>query len=137
MVLTPQNKIQNILEDASVTELAVGGASGSVYSQNFVLPKNHSFGFEFVLEGATAANIEVYLEQGNEQLTDAEQGSANDNYVVPDDQDPLGTLDAFDTAIMVGSPAVSLFGRLKFVLGTGNNVANKLTRIRMVTTENG
>ena len=126
MVLIPQNKVHDILELA-----------GIVWSRNFVLPKNHSFSFETFLEGSTLANIDVFLEQSNSQLTDAEQGLVHADYVVPEDQGVIATLDDFDTTIMVGSPVVTLFGRLKFVKATGNNAANKLTRIKMGTSENG
>jgi len=130
-----QNKVVNILELFDGNNLVVG-LTGTVWSHLFTLPKDVSFGFEFQFTSPGTTSVQIDLEQGNVDLTAAQEALANANYVLAEGVSAIVTITDEDVHIIGFAPVVTQFARLK-LLGTGGNDAlTALATARMITTKN-
>lgn len=129
-------KYLDLLEAGGNTSIDVGGTSGSVYDDSFAFPKNRAMGLEIKITSSGTVNLDVYLEQGNEELTDAQEGSSNADYVIPEGDSLLANISATGTIILPLGPTVSRFARVRFDKKTGNDATTTVTRLRVTTSEN-
>lgn len=128
----PDNEITDLLSAGGVTEIAVA-STGTAYSRSFPLPKNRSFGCEILFDSAGAVDVKVELEEGN-SLPDTEGSADTDEWAV------AATVSAGITNetpnFLAVAPVVALYGRFKFT-GQGSNAAStKVTRLKLVTSQN-
>lgn len=91
-----------------------------VYGKSFALQKNKSFGIMLAFTGTTI-DVKVDLEEGNDELSAAEEGSAKSTWAV-------GTvissgITSSAARCLAVSPVVARYARLKLT-GQGANSAN-------------
>jgi len=130
--LTPQNSVIDLLALAGVTEIAVA-STGVAYTKHFVLPRNVSFGSLIKLSSGGAMDVKVELEQGNTTPTD-QLPDASGLWGVG--QTVSAGLTSAGPHIIVISPIVSRFARLKFT-GQGSNAAStKVTKAQIAVSKN-
>lgn len=127
----PNVQIVDFLKLEGVTSKTVNG-TGTVYLFSYPTQKGVSYAFEYQFSSGGAVDVKLELEQGNELLTAAQEGSSNANYVVPED---AATFDAQvnDKLVHVKAyaPAATGYVRLKLT-GQGSNAATTaITRARM------
>ena len=134
--MTKENKYIDLLALQGVTEITLPSTSGSKWSWTFPLQKNVSFGLEIKVEGSNTANVGVDIEHSNEDLTDAEQNLTNDDYVVPDNEPEIATLDDQKVFIIPFGPTPAINARVKFNMGAGNDATTTITRLRLVSSRN-
>lgn len=130
--LAPQNSVIDLLELAGVTEIAVA-TTGVAYTKHFVLPRNVSFGSLIKLSSAGAIDVKVELEEGNTTPTDQAADSAGLWGV---GQAISSGLTAAGPHVLVVSPIVAKFARLKFT-GQGSNAAStKVIKAQIAMSKN-
>ena len=128
---SPNNEPRDILKAGGVSELAVA-STGVVYSQAFELPVRRSMGIEILFSSDAAVDVKVEFEQGNQLPTT--EGSSDAAWAVGDEISS-GITDENPHFLAV-APVVSLFGRIKLT-GQGSNAAStKVTKLKMVESQN-
>ena len=133
----PNAQIVDFLALEGVATKAVAGTA-VVYSRSYPVEMGASYSFEYAFGSDGAVDAKIELEQGNVELTAAEEGLANANYVIPEDAA------AFDISITdevnhvkAYAPAATGYIRLK-VTGQGSNAATTvLSRARMIIVRPG
>lgn len=97
----------------------------TVYSRTFKLNYGQAFGIWLQAgNGSGTANMKVQLEQSYIDLTEAQQGSSNANYVIGDGvADLYSNLNDTTAHVKTVSPVPMKFGRLK-ITGLGTNPAD-------------
>lgn len=130
--LTPQNSVIDLLSLASVTEIAVA-TTGVAYTKHFVLPRNVSFGGLIKLSSAGAIDVKVELEEGNTEPTD-QAADVSGKWGVG--QTVSSGLTSAGPHVLLVSPIVARYARLKFT-GQGSNAAStKVTIAQIAVTKN-
>jgi len=127
----PNVQVVDFLKLEGVTSKVVN-ATGTVYLYTYPTEKGVSYAFEYQFSSGGAVDVKLELEQGNEQLTAAQEGASSANYVVPED---AATFDAQvndkNVHIKAYAPAATGYVRLKLT-GQGSNAATTaITRARM------
>ncbi len=107
----------NSVEGAATLAVA---STGTVYGKSFALKSNKSYGLLCAFTGTTI-DVKVELEEGNDQLTAAEEGSAKSTWAVGTTISSGVTSSA--ARCLAVSPVVAKYARLKLT-GQGSNSAN-------------
>ncbi len=117
-------KVEN--SDGTVTPIPVA-STGVVYTRSFPLNMANYFGVFVKAASATGTpDIKVELEESPIALTDAEEGSQNDNWVEPDGADDVVSQINDEVAhIFTLSPVPMPWGRYK-ITGINANPADTL-----------
>ena len=114
------NQMLNLLNDVQgATTLAVA-STNVVYGKSFALKKNKSYGIMLAFTGTTI-DVKVELEEGNDELTAAEEGSSKSTWAVGTTISTGITSSA--ARCLAVSPVVARYARLKLT-GQGANSAN-------------
>ena len=130
-----RNTFIDLLAIENASEFACGGET-DFWMKTFDMPKNRSFGLELKIESPGTVALDVFLEQGNEELVDAAQNLTNANYVVPDGDSAVLQPDTAKVYIIDLGPVVTKFSRLKITGTAGNDAGTKITRARLCVSEN-
>jgi hypothetical protein len=125
----PNCQVVDFLALEGVTTKAVA-STGVVYLYSYPTEKGASYAFEYKLASSGAIDVKVELEQAN--VKPATEGSADGDYVVPED---AAVFDAnvvnANNHIKAYAPAATGFVRLKLT-GQGSNAASTvISRARM------
>ena len=134
--------IQNVTDNYYTDILAINAgtsitvnATAVAYSHAFELPRDASFGWEFLFSSGAAVDVQIDLEVSNNKPVT--EGAADDNYKVPDGASAI-TSQINDEVVhfLAFAPTVAKYGRLKLT-GQGSNAADTaLDRARMVISKN-
>lgn len=102
-----------------------------VYSRTFKLYYGQAFGVWLQAgNGSGAANMKIQLEQSYKDLTEAEQGASNANYVIGDGvADVYTNLNDTTAHVKTISPVPMKYGRYK-ITGLGSNPADATINIK-------
>ena len=114
---------------ASTETISCSGTAGSVYSRSFVLEKHSNFGLEVQFSSDTTVDVVVELEQSNSRP--ATEQAADSNFVTVSETISSDLYEITDENVhfLPVAPAVSVYGRIKFTMQTGNGVTTKCTRL--------
>lgn len=107
----------NLVQGASTLAVA---STNTVYGKSFALKANKSYGIMLAFTGTTI-DVKVELEEGNDELTAAEEGSAKSTWAVGTTISSGITSSA--ARCLAVSPVVARYARLKLT-GQGSNSAN-------------
>lgn len=110
----------------------ISGVGSIFYSKSFPLPDElPAFTFEFLAETTSVMALKAELEQGNTELTAAEEKLAHSDYVVPENaSEIIASIANTNVRIAPFLPAATAFARVK-VTGLATNDGTTLTRLRM------
>lgn len=113
----------DLLDDEISNQIAVAGAASVVWGKTFTPPKNCSFGMILKFTSSGTVNVKVELESG--LLVPTTEGATDTNYGVGD---TVGIVTATTTQVLVPSPVVSPYLRLKLSGLAGNDASTILTK---------
>lgn len=114
------NEILDLLNQVQGAATLAVASTATVYGKSFALDKNRSFGIMLAFTGTTI-DVKVELEEGTDELTAAEEGSAKSTWAVGTTISSGITSSA--ARCLAVSPVVARFARLKLT-GQGANSAN-------------
>lgn len=122
--------VVDILALGGESSIAVAGDGAIAYSEAFSLPEgNPTFSFEYQATSSGSIALKIELEQGNQEPES--EGSADDNFVVPDDAaefnnsltDELSHIKAYE-------PAATAFARFKITGLAGNDALTVISKLK-------
>ncbi len=116
------NEVIDLLNQVQGAVSLAVASTNTVYGKSFALKKNKSYGLVIRFTGTTI-DVKVELEEGNNELTDAQEGSAHTNWAVGTTLS-AGIVSSAAKTLAV-SPVVAKYGRLKLT-GQGANHADVL-----------
>lgn len=127
------NEMLDLLNQVQGAATLAVASTGTVYGKSFALDKNRSFGILLAFTGTTI-DVKVELEEGAEELTNAEEGAAKSTWAV-------GTvissgITSSATRCLAVSPVVARYARLKLT-GQGSNSANVVLAQAVLSTSKG
>lgn len=114
------NEVLDLLNSVQGAASLAVASTEVVYGKSFCLQKDKSYGLTIAFTG-TGPDVKVELEQGNDELSAAEEGSAKSTWAV-------GTtissgITGTSAQVKAVTPVVTKFARLKLT-GQGSNGAN-------------
>ncbi len=130
-----RNTFIDIMAIEEAASIAVA-TTGTAWSKSFKMPKNRSFALELKVESPGTVTVAVWFEQGNEELTAVEESLTNANFVIPENDSALFSPASAKVYMVDLGPVVSKFARLKFIGSGSNDAGTKITRARLVLSEN-
>jgi hypothetical protein len=134
--------LQNVTDNTYVDIIAIDDAgsitvasTGTAYSRAFELPRDVSFGWEFLFSSGGAVDVKIELEVSNTKP--ATEQASDSNWAVPDGASAMSSgITDENVHFLAFAPTVAKYGRLKLT-GQGSNAADTaLDRARMVISKN-
>jgi len=130
-----RNTFIDLMAIEGAASIAVA-TTGTVWSKSFKMPKNKSFALEVTLASPGTVTVAVWLEQGNEALTTAEESLTHANFVIPEGDSALISAASAKVHMVDVGPIVSKYGRIKFIGSGSNDAGTTITRCRLIVSEN-